>query len=53
MSAIGTERKKYARPTLFRIGGVGQVTLANGSGERLDADFNQDTSFTDLTFTSS
>lgn len=53
MSKTSTEKKSYERPTLSHIGGVGAVTLANGSGARLDADFNTNTLFEDLTFTSS
>jgi hypothetical protein len=47
------EKKSYHRPTLSRIGAVGEVTLANGDGARLDNTFPVNTPFADLQFTSS
>ena len=43
-------KSAYARPRLVVYGKLDEITRQTGSGGNLDADFQQGTSFEDLTF---
>lgn len=43
-------KKEYITPTVENLGSLEELTLAQSSGSRLDADFPAGTNFSDLTF---